>query len=141
MTTTKVSCRVAAEGPGLNLTIKIDDQTKWQGDPYSRHDVVFEIPDDESEHVLTIDMSGKTADHTKIDQDGNIVQDLSASVSDLAFDDLALGMIVVNHSIYNHDFNGSGQQIEEKFYGTMGCNGTVSLRFTTPIYLWLLETM
>jgi hypothetical protein len=23
----------------------------------------------------------------------------------------------------------------------MGCNGTVSLKFTTPIYMWLLETM
>lgn len=141
ITTAKISCRVAAEEPGLNLAIKVDDQIKWQGDPYGQHDIAFEIPDDEAEHVLTFDLSGKTADHTKVDQDGNITQDLTVSVSELAFDDLALGMIMVNHAIYSHDFNGSGQLTQEKFYGTMGCNGTVSLRFTTPIYVWLLENM
>ena len=27
------------------------------------------------------------------------------------------------------------------FFGNMGCNGYVSLKFATPIYLWLLEHM
>jgi len=42
---------------------------------------------------------------------------------------------------YQHDFNGTGNPTIDKFYGEMGCNGTVSLKFTTPIYLWLLENM
>jgi hypothetical protein len=43
---------------------------------------------------------------------------------------------------YHHDCNGTAQQvILDKFYREMGCNGTVSLKFTTPVYLWLLENM
>jgi len=42
---------------------------------------------------------------------------------------------------YTHDFNGTKELTQEKFYGVMGCNGTVSLKFATPIYLWLLENM
>ena len=42
---------------------------------------------------------------------------------------------------FQHDFNGTQPEIKDTFFGEMGCNGTVSLRFTTPIYLWLLEHM
>jgi hypothetical protein len=43
--------------------------------------------------------------------------------------------------VYEHDYNGTGTLTQEKFYGQMGCNGTVSLAFCTPIYMWLLEHM
>jgi hypothetical protein len=38
-------------------------------------------------------------------------------------------------------FNGTSEVTEDKFYSELGCNGTVSLKFTTPMYLWLLEHM
>jgi len=49
--------------------------------------------------------------------------------------------VFIDHATYTHNFNGTQAETTDKFYGEMGCNGTVSLRFTTPIYLWLLETM
>ena len=49
--------------------------------------------------------------------------------------------MLVEQAVYTHDFNGTQPEIEDTFFGEMGCNGTVSLRFTTPIYLWLLENM
>jgi hypothetical protein len=42
---------------------------------------------------------------------------------------------------YQHDFNGTGKLTTQNFYGELGCNGTVSLKFSTPIYIWLLENM
>jgi len=42
---------------------------------------------------------------------------------------------------YCHDFNGTQPAVVDRFHGSLGCNGTVTLKFTTPIYLWLLENM
>ena len=47
----------------------------------------------------------------------------------------------VEQAVYTHDFNGTSKATENKFYGELGCNGTVSLKFSTPMYLWLLEHM
>jgi hypothetical protein len=38
------------------------------------------------------------------------------------------------------DFN-PPKLIKDKFYGSMGCNGTITFEFNTPFYLWLLENM
>jgi hypothetical protein len=97
------------------------------------------MPDADAEHELRFVLKNKTAEHTKIDQDGNIVKDSWLTVSDLSFDEIQLGHIGTELAVYTHDFNGTGNQTQEKFYGTLGCNGSVSLKFTTPIYLWLLE--
>ena len=37
--------------------------------------------------------------------------------------------------------NGTQPEIADNFFGIAGCNGTISFRFSTPIYLWLLENM
>jgi hypothetical protein len=49
--------------------------------------------------------------------------------------------MVTEVAAYHHDTNGSTAPVTDSFYGTMGCNGRVEMRFTTPIYLWLLENM
>jgi hypothetical protein len=104
-------------------------------------EVLIPIPDDDAEHVLKLILKGKCADHTTVDSDGNILSDSRLTISDLAFDGIALGQIVYDKAVYTHDFNGTGSITSESFFGTMGCNGTVSLNFSTPIYLWLLENM
>ena len=86
-------------------------------------------------------MKNKTTEHTKIDEQGNIVSDACLTITNLAFDEIELKQIVVDKAVYTHDFNGTQPETQEKFYGAMGCNGTVSLQFSTPMYLWLLENM
>ena len=86
-------------------------------------------------------MKHKTTEHTKIDEQGNIITDACLTVSNLAFDEIELKQIFINQAVYTHDFNGTQTEIQDKFYGNMGCNGTVTLKFATPIYLWLLEHM
>jgi hypothetical protein len=98
-----------------------------------------EISDDDGEHELRIVMKHKTPDHTDLDDTGNITRDTMLTVSDLKFDDIELGKVFLEKSIYTHDFNGSHATVHDQFFGNMGCNGTVSLKFSTPTYLWLLE--
>ena len=95
----------------------------------------------DGEHTLKLILKNKTAAHTKIDEQGNILSDATLAISNLAFDEIKLGHMVTKLATYDHDFNGTKAPVQDQFYGEMGCNGTVSLGFTTPIYLWLLENM
>jgi len=99
------------------------------------------LADDEAQHELRLVMKGKTAEHTRINEAGDIISDACLTISRLAFDEIELKQIFVDQATYTHDFNGTGETIEDKFYGTLGCNGVVSLKFSTPMYLWLLEHM
>ncbi len=97
------------------------------------------LTEDDAEHELRIVMKHKTPDHTELDHAGNIIRDAMLTVSDVKFDEIALGKVFLDKSVYTHDFNGSGESVQDQFFGDMGCNGTVSLKFSTPAYLWLLE--
>jgi hypothetical protein len=94
---------------------------------------------DDTDYTLEIVMSGKQSDHTVVDQDGVIQEDRVIEIGKIAIDDLELGQMFIEQAQYHHDFNGTQAATVDKFYGDMGCNGTVSLKFTTPSYLWLLE--
>ena len=99
----------------------------------------FELAEDEADHELKFVMKNKTRDHTTINEHGEILTDARLSIADVKFDDLSLDQIFNNEAVYYHNFNGSRDAIEDKFFGEMGCNGTLSLKFSTPIYLWMLE--
>jgi len=108
---------------------------------YDALPLTFGLDDNEDEHELRFVMTGKTQEHTKLDTAGNIIKDVSLTIKDLAFDEIKLGQVFIDRATYIHNFNGTKEETVDKFYGQMGCNGTVSLCFTTPIYLWLLECM
>jgi hypothetical protein len=105
--------------------------------------VTGNLPSDdvEAEHVLKLVLKNKQSSHTQMSDTGEILQDSCLTVGNLSFDGIELGQIVNNLSVYQHDFNGTQALTTDKFFGTMGCNGTVGLKFSTPIYLWLLENM
>ena len=104
--------------------------------------VTVELDDeDNTEHELRLVLKNKTTAHTQVDEHGNIVSDVRLQITDMAFDEIQLKNILAEKAVYTHDFNGTGKETEDKFYGELGCNGTVSLKFATPMYLWLLEHM
>ena len=103
--------------------------------------VEFAIADDEGEHELKFVLKNKTQDHTVVDEHGNIVSDAMLSIANVAMDEIKLGHMFFEQTCYHHDTNGSQLFIKDKFFGSMGCNGHVSLKFSTPIYMWLLENM
>jgi len=124
------------------MEIWLDDQLIFDQDRVAETTAfTHELSDDDAEHELRFVLKNKTAEHTAIDDAGNIIKDACLIISDLTFDEIQLGYMFIELATYSHDFNGTGNQTQDKFYGTMGCNGTVSLKFSTPVYLWLLENM
>ena len=126
----------------LGLEIWLDDckifDQEWINKPI---EFSHAFSDADATHELKFIMKNKTRHHTRCNADGTIAQDANLIVDQIEFDDIALGQIVPNLSVYEHDFNGTGAPTQDKFYEQMGCNGTVTLPFSTPVYLWLLENM
>jgi hypothetical protein len=140
----QISCSISTTDPSIPLGFKVllDDEVVF----VTTHvigtiDFRYDLPDVEGDHCLEFVMKNKTAEHTQIDEEGNIVSDACLRISNLAFDEIELKQIFVDQAVYTHDFNGTQPETQQQFYGTMGCNGTVSLKFSTPMYLWLLENM
>jgi len=144
MSTVKFSCVVA---PGdtatpLGCEIWIDDACVFDQDHVNEPTVVaHEFSDDDGEHSFRITLKNKLPEHTQIDDQGNILSDALLSVTEITFDEIDCTQIVQELAVYRHNLNGTAPEIEGRFFSDMGCNGTVELKFTTPVYLWLLESM
>lgn len=144
MSTVKFSCVVAPSDTAtpLGCEIWIDDACVFDQDHVNEPTVVnYEFSDDDGEHSLRITLKNKLPEHTRIDDRDNIVSDALLSVTEIAFDEIDCTQIVQELAVYRHNLNSTGPKIEDRFFGDMGCNGTVELKFTTPVYLWLLESM
>jgi len=144
MNSVKFNCLVESTDSTipLNFEVLLDGQSVFQSCPVNQTtQVEIDIPDDDGNHKLSFCMSGKTRRHTQLDADGNIVQDACLKISNISFDDITITDLIPQIAAYHHDFNGTGAPTREQFYNVMGCNGHVDIEFSTPIYLWLLETM
>jgi len=144
MNTVKFSCVVAPSDTAVPLgcEIWIDDACVFAQDHVTDPAVVaHEFSDDDGEHILRITLKNKLPEHTQIDDQDNIVSDALLSVTEITFDEIDCNQIAHTHAVYQHNLNGTAPAIEDRFFGDMGCNGTVELKFTTPVYLWLLENM
>ena len=145
MTTYQIACAIGTNDTTaeLGLEIWLDNHVLYDC-AHITHETLpleFDINEDEAEHELRFVMKGKTHEHTIINESGEIVKDACLTINNLTFEKIELNQIFFDNAIYTHDFNGSQTEVNEKFYGTMGCNGVVKLAFTTPIYIWLLEKM
>ena len=103
--------------------------------------IIYEFKEDEADHSLKIVLKNKTIDHTTVDDTGKILTDALTSIKEICFDEINIDQLFFEHAVYTHNYNGSGDNIEDEFYGNLGCNGTVELKFSTPFYMWLLEHM
>jgi len=144
MSVANCSCEIDSTDPvaQLGLEIWVDNTQLFNIEHVTLpQTLTWEVNDSEADHELRFVMKNKIVDHTTVDSQGNIVKDARIIVKNLSFDGIKLGQIVTDHAEYTHNFNGTQPMTTAKFYGEMGCNGTVNLKFTTPIYLWLLEHM
>jgi len=144
MTTASFCCSIATTNPDvpLGLEIWIDDQKLFdQAHVQASHKFSADFSDEDGEHELRLVLKNKLSEHTRVDANNTIVSDARISVSNIEFEGIALNQLVPDLAEYQHNFNGTGELSTHKFYGELGCNGTVTLKFTTPIYLWLLEHM
>jgi hypothetical protein len=143
MSTAKLSFCAAASGPDLRLIVRLDDTVIYDAHPATEPTAVEHVFDDDQErdHVLIFEMQGKLPEHTKVTETGEILEDRCVIITDIAFDDIQLEHMITEIARYHHDTNGTTDLVIDSFHTVMGCNGQVEMRFTTPIYLWLLENM
>jgi hypothetical protein len=146
MENSKFSFKLTPTNPAAELGFEawVNDQCVFDTNYVTESIVVTGVlPDDnvETDHTLKMVLKNKLPEHTTISESGEILHDACLEITGLTFDNIELGQIVDNLTVYEHNFNGNAESIKDKFFGTMGCNGTVTLKFSTPIYLWFLENM
>lgn len=125
----------------LELEVWIDDKKIYDRVVDQLTTISYDIADDDSQHELKFVLKNKQPQHTKIDSNNNIISDALLEIKNIRFDGIQLGHTFFELTKYCHNHNNTGPEVQQPFFGSMGCNGTVSLKFTTPIYLWLLENM
>jgi hypothetical protein len=126
----------------LGMEIWLDQHKLFDQDHIDQdYKIEHEISDDDGDHELRFVLKNKQSDHTQVDAHGNILRDARLTVSNIEFDGIDCDYLVTTVAEYQHDFNGTSDPTTQRFYRELGCNGTVSLKFSTPIYIWLLENM
>jgi hypothetical protein len=121
----------------LNNTVHFDSDHVDQS-------MTITVPVDDTvdaEHTLKFVLKNKLPEHTQLSESGEIIDDAVIKITNILFDQIPMDSIFLQQAQYTHDFNGTQSIIQDKFFECMGCNGTVELKFSTPIYIWLLEHM
>jgi len=95
-----------------------------------------------SEHSIKFILSGKTDEHTTLDGD-TFIKSAQVEVTNITFDGINISEILLSNeslTTYTHNSNGYSEEIVENFNTScMGFNGVMELKFTTPLFVWLLD--
>ena len=131
-----------SDSPDLKLTVKFNQQVLEEISLKNEFtSFEYELETADLNQVLEFVMSGKTQQHTSVDELGNIVADSVIELKNILLDGIDVSQLFTEKSKYTHNYNGNTDLIEDRFFGTMGCNGSVLFEFTDPFYIWLLENM
>jgi hypothetical protein len=144
MTTAGISFEISPSDPSVALGVEvwIDQQQIFNTEHLAGTvKILHDIDEDDAEHQLRVVLKNKLPEHTTVDADGDITQDAVINIGSFEFEEIDVNQVVQEQAVYHHNFNGSAADVQDKFFGSMGCNGTLSLKFSTPIYIWLLEHM
>lgn len=107
----------------------------WTASKGIKH-LAFQIEDTDHDTVqcISIEMSGKTDQHTELDDQGNILYDHYTVIKNITFDDIDVtDQYCEGNPCYTH-----GNKVDE-FYGFIGVNGIVCFEFSTPLWKWFLS--
>ena len=87
--------------------------------------------------VLKLQLFGKTQADTIVDSAGNISKDMLLNIHSIEVDGILLDHIPYNHGKYLPDH--ATEAIDNCV--NLGWNGTWSLTWKNPFYIWLLENL
>jgi hypothetical protein len=138
----KISCTISTTDKlaPLGLEIWLDQKHIFNSD-HVVDTVQFEHAVDCAAdcHQLQFVMKNKTQAHTQIDHNNNIIQDACLKISNLVIDEFEIHNLN-QLAVYQHNFNDHGPMtVQSPFYHVMGCNGTLTLNFSVPVYDWLVK--
>jgi len=127
----------------LGIEVWVDDQQIADYPALNQLQNIVYVFNDEVEHShsVKIVVKNKTAAHTVINESGEILRDSLVYVKNFKIDQIEIDRVVYEKAVYTHDFNGSQSKVSDQFYGSAGCNGIITLEFTSPGYIWLLENL
>jgi hypothetical protein len=126
------------------FSIWLDDHVVAQSEIVSaaQQNVTFEHTVGEGPHTLKIRLENKTINDTVI-ENGEVVKDMLLNIDDITIDDISLGNLLWSAEyILDNKQNYNGQEIDHlDGCVNLGWNGTYTLKFTSPFYIWLLEKL
>ena len=94
---------------------------------------------EDSSHLLEIKLLNKTDDDVVQSQDQTeIVKDMLLNIESISIDDIELGQIKWDESEFVAE---DPDRPTLKSCLNLGWNGSYRLKFSSPFYLWLLESM
>lgn len=99
--------------------------------------------EDNTENEIFIRLENKTASDTII-VDGEIANDMLLNIQSIEIDDIDLGSLIWTNSVYkpDHPQKFNNEIITElKNCVNLGWNGSYTLKFSSPFYIWLLENI
>jgi len=98
---------------------------------------VAELEND-ANYTLKIELLDKVPEHTEVDEQGNIVKDSVLKIKKVIVEDIEIdNNFSTNQEKFYYEHSGERHQL----YNTLGVNGTAVINFSTPFYIWLLETI
>lgn len=127
----------------IEFAITIDgDKILSQRLDGQRHQFRYDFDDSDEFRPVEVlaAMSGKTQQHTVIDESGQIVADSAIMIDRIMIDGIDVTEIFCQgRTCYHHDGNGTCARFLDEFYGYMGCNGEVCIEYSLPLYEWFLK--
>ena len=107
--------------------------------------IEFDVEYSSETAVLKIQLVNKTSQDTLENEDKTaIVKDMLLNICSIEIDDIDLGQLPFKLSEYQPDspvtFNGETTQLLRNCIN-LGFNGTWSLTWTNPLYIWLVENL
>lgn len=110
-----------------------------------RESIEFYADIEEGDRQLEIRFLNKDSSTDVVkDKDGNVAQDILLNIEGIEIDDIELGHLRYTRSFYKLDKKqlyqgGIVSQLESCV--NLGFNGTYTLKFQSPFYIWLLENL
>lgn len=128
----------------IMLEVYINDTSIFQTSAKKKiQTIIYDINEDPADHELKLVMSGKNFTHTIVDSKGGITSDVFFTIDRLEFEELDMKELFClgQRSRHRHNFNSDQPEFDDEFYGNLGCNGTVFMPFSTPIFLWFYKNL
>ena len=126
------------------FSIWLDDHVVTQSEIVSsaEQSITFEHTVDEGPHTLKIRLENKTTADT-VTENGEVVKDMLLNIDDVTIDDISLGNLLWSAEyVLDKKQTYKGQEIDHlDGCVNLGWNGTYTIKFTSPFYIWLLEKL
>jgi len=114
---------------------------------YCDKDTVVEIDveiENDTENYLTVEYHNKDSKQdVQLGHDGAISKDKRVEITSISFDDIELDLFqLTDYNTFRYESTDPEGVDAHGFDSTkLSWNGKTTLRFTTPIYIWLLENL